>query len=195
MSAESDSADIPGEATEKVVRTRGALEFRALFDAHADHVFRTLKRLGVRDPDVTDACQEVFVVVHRRLPDFDGTSTPKTWIYGICLRVASDYRRKMRRRREDVSAELPDAQVVATQEDTVDRRQLQARLDAVLERLDEPKRVVFVLYELEELSMTEIVKIVGCPLQTAYSRLHAARAFVKTAFRAADPREAPNDPK
>ena len=63
--------------------------FTGLFREHAPYVWRVLRRLGVAEADVEDACQEVFLVVHRRAESFDGTSSVKTWIYGICVRVAS----------------------------------------------------------------------------------------------------------
>jgi RNA polymerase sigma-70 factor (ECF subfamily) len=158
--------------------------FREVFDVHAPHVFRTLRRLGVREADTADVCQEVFVVVHRRLADFDGTSSLRTWIYGIALRVASQYRKRAYRRREELAEDLPDTAVPADQEGSVDRGKLLGRLEAALGKLDDDKRAVFILYELEELTMTEVAEVVGCPLQTAYSRLHAARAIVKKAFTA-----------
>src|SRR4051794_34808398 len=78
-------------------------EFREVFDTCAPYAWRTLRRLGVGEADVHDVCQEVFVVVHRRLGDFDGTSSLRTWVYGICLRTASQYRRRARHRREELS--------------------------------------------------------------------------------------------
>lgn len=161
-----------------------AASFREVFDVHAPQVFRTLRRFGVRDADTADVCQEVFVVVHRRLPDFDGTSSLRTWIYGIALRVAAQYRKRAYQRREELSEEVPDTAVPAEQESRVGGAELLGRLEAALEKLDDDKRAVFILYELEELTMSEIAEIVGCPLQTAYSRLHAARAIVKKAFTA-----------
>lgn len=159
-----------------------APSFREIFDAHAPHVFRALRRLGVRDADTADGCQEVFVVVHRRLPDFDGTSSVRTWIYGIALRVAAQYRKRAYRRREELAEDVPETAVLPEQDGNVGHAELLARLEATLDKLDDDKRAVFILYELEELTMSEVAEIIGCPLQTAYSRLHAARAIVRKAF-------------
>jgi RNA polymerase sigma-70 factor, ECF subfamily len=156
--------------------------FREIFDALAPYVWRTLRRLGVRDADVDDMCQEVFVVVHRRLSDFSGTSSVRTWVYGIALRVASQHRRGTRNRREDLTGNLPEPSLPPAQEDAVHRDELLGRLARALDRLDEHRRTVFVLYELEEMTMKEVAEVLGCPLQTAYSRLHAARAIVRDAF-------------
>ena len=150
-----------------------------IFRDHAPFVWRGLRRLGVPESDVEDVCQEVFVVVHRKLADFEGRSSLRTWIYGICTRTASDYRRSGRVRREVVTDAPPDAPQEGTQHDTVALKQARATLDRILDELDDEKRSVFVLYEIEELTMAEVAEAIGCPLQTAYSRLHAARKVVE----------------
>jgi RNA polymerase sigma-70 factor (ECF subfamily) len=149
---------------------------REVFDEHAAYVWRALRHLGVPESEADDLCQEVFVVVHRRLASFEGRSSLRTWLYGICLRVASDYRRRARVRYErpaaDPARDLAEPVGFAPDE----RAQARAELLALLDGLDEDKREVLVLYEIEGVAMMEVAEIVGCPLQTAYSRLHAARA-------------------
>lgn len=152
-----------------------------VFRREAPFVWRALRRLGVREADVEDVCQEVFVVVHRKLADFEGRSSLRTWIYGICARTASDYRRSARVRREVVTDAPPETTSDARQHDVVALREARAKLDRILDQLDDDKRAVFVLYEIEELSMNEVAEALGCPLQTAYSRLHAARKIVEAA--------------
>jgi RNA polymerase sigma-70 factor (ECF subfamily) len=150
-----------------------------IFRQHAPFVWRGLRRLGVPECDVEDVCQEVFVVVHRKLADFEGRSSLRTWIYGICARTASDYRRSGRVRREVVTDAPPDAPHEGGQHEAVALKQARATLDRILDGLDDDKRAVFVLYEIEELTMAEVAEALGCPLQTAYSRLHAARKVVE----------------
>ncbi|MBX3220830.1 MAG: sigma-70 family RNA polymerase sigma factor [Labilithrix sp.] len=150
-----------------------------VFRQYAPFAWRALRRLGVPECDVEDVCQEVFVVVHRKLDEFEGRSSLKTWIYGICARTASDYRRSGRVRREIVTDTPPDAPHEASQHDVVALRQARATLDRILDQLDDDKRSVFVLYEIEELTMAEVAEALSCPLQTAYSRLHAARKVVE----------------
>jgi len=150
-----------------------------IFRQYAPFVWRALRRLGVPEADVEDVCQEVFVVVHRKLGDFEGRSSLRTWIYGICARTASDYRRSGRVRREVVTDAPPDTAHEGGQHDAVALRQARAKLDRILDTLDDDKRAVFVLYEIEELTMAEVADSLGCPLQTAYSRLHAARKIVE----------------
>jgi RNA polymerase sigma-70 factor (ECF subfamily) len=159
-----------------------ALTVDEIFRRHATFAWRVLRRLGVPESDVDDVCQEVFVTVHRRLPDFEGRSSTSTWVYGICVRAASDYRKRGRVRHEITSPRPPERTIAAPQETDVALRQARELLDGILEELDEDKRAVFVLYEIEELGMTDVAAAVGCPLQTAYSRLHAARREVEAAL-------------
>jgi len=162
-----------------------------IFRQHAPFVWRGLRRLGVPESDVEDVCQEVFVVVHRKLGDFEGRSSLKTWIYGICARTASDYRRSGRVRREVVTDTPPEApHEGASAYDTFALRQARATLDHILDELDDDKRSVFVLYEIEELTMAEVAEALGCPLQTAYSRLHAARKVVEAGVARAQQQQA-----
>jgi RNA polymerase sigma-70 factor (ECF subfamily) len=157
----------------------GVPSLAEIFREHAPFVWRGLRRLGVPESDVEDVCQEVFVVVHRKLGEFEGRSSLRTWIYGICARTASDYRRSGRVRREVVTDAPPEPSHEGGQHDAVALRQARATLDRILDELDDDKRSVFVLYEIEELTMAEVAEALGCPLQTAYSRLHAARKVVE----------------
>jgi RNA polymerase sigma-70 factor (ECF subfamily) len=157
----------------------GVPSLAEIFREHAPFVWRGLRRLGIPESDVEDVCQEVFVVVHRKLGDFEGRSSLRTWIYGIAARTASDYRRSGRVRREVVTDAPPETAHEGGQHDAVALRQARATLDRILDELDDDKRSVFVLYEIEELTMAEVADALGCPLQTAYSRLHAARKVVE----------------
>ncbi len=166
-----------------------ALDTASLFREHARYVWRALRRLGVREADIEDVCQEVFVVVHRRLHDFEGRSSAGTWIYGIAVRVASDYRRRASHVREVVTESPPDQLSRDDPHDALAAYQARATLDQLLDQLDDDKRAVFVLFEIEELPMQEVAQALGCPLQTAYSRLHAARAKVAEGSRRLRERE------
>lgn len=164
--------------------TARELTFRQLYQDHVAFVWRSLQRLGVRDRDVEDAAQETFLVAHRRLDQFDGAS-PRGWLFNICLRVASDHRKRAHVRREHPTEDTPDASVPAEQHEVLQQHRDRVLLQVALDELDEAKRAVVVLYELEELPMADVAEIVGCPLQTAYSRLHAARKeMLRTLHRA-----------
>ncbi len=167
------------EAGDLSVPTDASHDFRAVFNEHAPRVWRALRYLGVAESDVADVSQEVFVVVHRKLPEFRGDAALSTWLYGICLRVAADHRRRAYVRREQAVAEPPDRAITPPQDGAMASRDARRQLLFALAQLDEAKRRVFVLYEIEELSMKEIAAILKCPVQTAYSRLHAARTTVR----------------
>lgn len=158
---------------------------REVFDEHASYIWRTFRHLGMPEADVEDLCQEVFVVVHRKLGEFEGRSSLKTWLYGICLRVAADHRRRAHVRNERAQADPAEHLAAAGELQPDVRAETRAQLQALLATLDEDKRTVLVLYELEGLTMKEVAEAIGCPLQTAYSRLHAARERVVAALSAA----------
>jgi RNA polymerase sigma-70 factor (ECF subfamily) len=160
-----------------------APDFDEIFETCSQFVWCVLAKLGVPSADVPDVCQEVFVVVHRRLGAFDGRASLRSWIYGICVRTASDYRRRKRSRKENSVYPVPEAAVAPRQDDDLHHRRAARFLESVLEEIGEDKRAVFVLYELEELTMSEVAEALGCPLQTAYSRLYTARTAVTQAFR------------
>ncbi len=145
---------------------------------------RFLRRLGVPTADLEDVTQEVFLVVHRQLPTFAGRSSLRTWIFGICTRTASNYQRKAYRRRERATAEPPTESAADDPHRNLAQRERAAWLLAALADLPEPQRQVFVLYELEDLSMPEVARVVGCPLSTAYSRLRSGRQRVRERARA-----------
>lgn len=155
-----------------------------VYRENIDYVWRALVHLGVKPADVADVAHDVFLVVRKRLSTFEGRSTLRTWIYGICIRVVSDYRSKAFRRRELSHEQVPDEPISGGQQESSERLQLQARLQALLAEIAPEQRDVFVLYEIEELTMKEVAEAIGCPLQTAYSRLHAARDALKSRLKA-----------
>lgn len=162
---------------------------QAIFREHAGFVLRVVRRLGVAPRDVEDVAQEVFVIVHRKVDTFTGESSVRTWLYGITSRVASDYRRRAYVKRESLEAEPPAASFDAPQAQSVHERQLRQNLDTALDQLDDAKRAVFVLYEMEGVPMGEIAESLGCPLPTAYSRLREARERIRQHFARVYPRE------
>jgi RNA polymerase sigma-70 factor, ECF subfamily len=163
--------------------------FAEAFAAYGGYVLQLLRRLGVREADLEDVAQEVFVVVHAQLPAFEGRSTLKTWICGIALRKTSEYRRKAYQRRERLLPEALETHVPAEQEVGLERDQRAAQLEAALAELPEKQLQVFVLYEIEELSMLEVARAVGCPRFTAYTRLAAARRALRKYFDRASQQE------
>ncbi|HEX2879748.1 MAG TPA: sigma-70 family RNA polymerase sigma factor [Polyangiaceae bacterium] len=155
--------------------------FQEIFNQYTAYLWRSLLSLGVKPSEVEDVCQEVLLIVHRRLPEFDGKAL-RSWLYGICLRVAANHRRSARLRHETLTDQVPDRPLPADQPEIVDGQRLQNRLLEVLDRLEDTQREAFVLYEIEQLTLREVAEAVGVPLQTVYSRLEAARAAVRGAF-------------
>jgi RNA polymerase sigma-70 factor, ECF subfamily len=162
-----------------------------IYQANADFVWRSLQRLGVKDPDLDDVVQEVFVVVHERLHTFDGTAKMTTWLFGICLRVASAYRRRGFRRRETSVAEVPEPtdRTSTSPEQDLAAAESRRRLELLLDELELEKRAVFVMFEIDEMPCEEIAQIVGVPVGTVYSRLHAARKSFQKALARMQARE------
>jgi RNA polymerase sigma-70 factor, ECF subfamily len=152
-----------------------------VFEQELPYVARVLRYFGVPDADLADICQEVFLVVHRKLSEFEHRSAIRTWLFRISQRTASDYRKRAHVRREVPVAEPQDG-LAEDGEESTERAELRRQLTELLDQLDDDKRVVFVLFEIEGLGMKEISEILDCPLQTAYSRLHAARRLLKDAF-------------
>lgn len=156
---------------------------RAMYEAHFSFVWRNLRRLGVSPERLEDVAQEVFLVVHRRWASFDRTAaSEQTWLFGITLRVAQNERRAARRN----SALLAPARAQESWEqvpsesegpaELVAKRQAARLLDRALDSLTENERTVFVMVELEAMSVPQTARALGLNLNTAYGRLRAARA-------------------
>jgi RNA polymerase sigma-70 factor (ECF subfamily) len=169
--------------------SKAACEPRQLFDSHLAFVWRNLRRLGVPDYQVEDAAQDVFLVVHRRWDTWDANlSTVETWLFGIVLRVAHNYRRSQQRR----LAWLPpatDPQALQNAPASSDgpaellaRREAAAILERALAQLDEPKRAVFLLVDVEQLPVPAAAAALGINLNTAYWRLRKARLTFRRAL-------------
>lgn len=160
--------------------------FKQLYDQNFDFIWRSIRMLGVPPEAADDAAQDVFLVAHRRLADFEGRSAPRTWLFAIALRVVSDYRRSRRRK-----LRLLD-RVMHTQPEPVhtpfDAAVGSERRDVLLRALDalsDEQRAVFVLADIEELSAPEIASALDVKLNTVYSRLRSARKIMSEQLSAA----------
>ena len=157
------------------------MSFEEIYRAHFAFVWRSLRRLGIREEDAADVAQEVFIVVHRKLPEFAGRSKVTTWLYGVCFRVASERRRA--RPRAELGAQEAAALVgrPADPATTAERNEGLAMLERVLDRIPDDQRAVFCLFELEGMTGEEVAESLEIPLGTAYSRLRLARAAFSAA--------------
>lgn len=122
--------------------------------------------------------QDVFLVVARKLPEFEGRSRMSTWVYGIVLRVAADHRRAHRRRvrREDALALEPAPECAPSPEHAAVRAEGKRVLHAILDAMSDEHREVFVLAEIEQVPGPEIAELLALNTNTMHSRLRAARA-------------------
>lgn len=157
--------------------------FEEVYAEHFPFVWRSVRRLGVDPSAVDDAVQEIFLVVHRRLAEFESRASLKTWLFGIVLRVVRQHRRTLRRKPAQLggaAAMDPDVDRVhdtagqGPHERMAEREAVQA-LHAILDELDDERREIFVLAELEQMTVPEIAEAVEANVNTVYSRLRAAR--------------------
>ncbi len=151
--------------------------YESIYREQFDFVWRNVRRLGVPEASADDAVQDVFLIVHRRFPSFEGRSTLRTWLFGILANVARDYRRANTRRETKVLALAAEtgAEAPPTPADLAAKREAARILDGLLGRIDDDKREVFVLVELEQMTVVDVADALGLNVNTAHARLRAAR--------------------
>ena len=171
---------VPAETEEAKAEPALGASLDAVYRAHFSVVWRGLRRLGVPEASLEDAAQDVFLVVHRRGAEFEGRSSLRTWIYGIVVRVAKDYRRAEQRHALRVAgfAELLEAAPAraSTPADEAERREANRLLHAALASMKDELREVFVLVELEQLPVRDAAVVLGIRVRACQRRLRAARA-------------------
>lgn len=184
MDASDPGQDDPMRANARVedVEPRGAIvndvradpdAFRRLFDAHHAFIWRSLLHLGVHDASVDDAVQEVFLVVHRRLPSYDESLPFRAWLWGIARNVAHNQKRTVHRdarRREALATNAVDSPEVS-----LDRARDFRSVREIVMTMDDGLRDVLVLADVEGLTAPEIAVALGANVNTIYSRLRIAR--------------------
>ena len=155
------------------------LDFAALYDGWFERVVRWLRALGAPPADVEDLAQEVFLVVRRRLPAFDGRNLGG-WLLRISHRQVLRHRRLywvkrvfVGSSREPATEELPHGG--ASPLATLETKERQRQFERLVSRLSDKRRVVFLLFEVEGYSGTEIAELLDVPINTVWTRLHHAR--------------------
>jgi RNA polymerase sigma-70 factor (ECF subfamily) len=148
---------------------------RSIVDANFDPLWRFLRRLGVAEADVDDAIQEVILVLARKLGQV-ALGSERSFVFSTAFRVASDMRKRSKRRREVDEAALTELPSSARDpEASAHAQRMVVLFGRVLNQLSLEQRAVFVLYELEELTMAEIAQALELPLGTVASRLRRGR--------------------
>ena len=158
--------------------------FRSLYEAEFAYVYTSLRRMGVKSRHIEDLTHDVFMIVHRKLDDYDPSRPLRPWLFGIAYRVALDHRR-----RASTTREIPDEHIeggLAEESDGRTARRAQAR-EIVMEALEHvalERRSVFILYEIDGHPMPAIAEALDLPVHTAYARLRKAREEFTEAARA-----------
>jgi RNA polymerase sigma-70 factor, ECF subfamily len=157
-----------------------ALSFEAIYEKHFEFVWLMTRRFGVPPEATDDIVQEVFMVVHRKLATLQTPSAIRSWLYSIVRRCASGHHRRLRAvKHSDADVDqMPDIASRESPADLAERSDNVRQLWQLLDSLEAPKREIFIMAELGELSCPEIAEALDIPLNTAYSRLrHAREAF------------------
>jgi RNA polymerase sigma-70 factor (ECF subfamily) len=175
---------VPRDATSPALAIRASLDFHGFYREYFRFVWRTVRRLGIEGVLIDDVVQEVFLVVHRRLGDFEGRSSYKTWLYGIIRRIVADQRRTARRKpAHPADHELDAVKSPSHGPDACAEHAERVRLlHRLLAELDESRREVFILADLEGLTTLEIAEALGSNPNTIGSRIRAARREFEAAL-------------
>lgn len=163
-------------------RAHVSLDFDAVYTEHVSFVWRVLRGMGISDAGVEDAVQDVFMVVHRRLSEFDGRHAVRTWLFAIAYRIACDHRRKHRRVQNTEPLENDLRDHAPSPADSAERSQQVNVLNSALDTLDDDKRALLVLAEIEELTAPQIAELTDTPVNTVYTRLRRARSELQQAL-------------
>ena len=154
--------------------TPGEDRLSTMFHHHYDFVWRSVRRLGVPEDAADDAAQEVFVVASRKLDAIDD-GKEKAFLFGTAIRVAAAVRRALQRRRQSCDEQAEPIDAAPALDDLVDRKRAREVLDHLIAQLPEETRPVFVLFELEGMTMAQIASFLDIPAGTVASRLRRAR--------------------
>lgn len=168
------------------------LTFEALYDRWFDDVSRWVRALGAREADRDDLVQDIFLVVHRRLADFDGQNVAG-WLYRIAGRKVRDHRRLLWVKHLFGSKSAPLAEGTLTTRlgplDELETKQKRELLERLLGKLNADQRAAFVLFEIEGNSGEEIAQLQGVPINTVWARIHKARKKLQDQAERSDKRE------
>ena len=179
--------------------------FAEIYESSFAFTWRTARRLGTPEANLDDVVQEIFMVAYRRRDAFEGRSSIKTWLYGIVFNVVRAHRRELGTKHPHTlhAERRADPDIVVDAADGPHERAAKSEaarfIDRFLEKLDDERRAVFVLAELEQMSAPEIATLLDAPLNTIYSRLRLARLEFSKAVarcppcRASSTRRAPHE--
>jgi RNA polymerase sigma-70 factor (ECF subfamily) len=180
VTAPLEAIDSTENAESNPGRTGSAIseaDFRTLYDTHLQLVRSSLSRMGVREEDLLDLTQKVFLTAYLKLPGFEGRSLLSTWLWSISKRVAIAHRRSGPRCREIATEPSAFERLAEERSDVTSSGESALLAQATLSKLTETQRVVFLLFEVERMTGREIATFLNIPLGTVRSRIRYARAF------------------
>lgn len=164
------------EDTSAAPASSSADRIRKAVDEHYELIWRSLRRFGVQESSVDDAAQQILIILARRIDDIT-PGAERSFMLSTAIRVAADHRKKQTRSREVLGGADIEARAHSHPSPDVllDRERARQLLDIILDELPDELRVVFVLFELEEMTMRTIAETLGLPAGTVASRLRRAR--------------------
>jgi RNA polymerase sigma-70 factor (ECF subfamily) len=168
-------------AEKRVVEPQASLDFSAIYERWFDEVSRWIRAMGGPEADREDLVQDVFLIVHRRLPDFDGDNLAG-WLYQIARHRVRDFRRLLWVKHLLMgSVPLPEnlAKEGASPAEALETDEKRATLERLLGKLNDSERAALVLFEIDGYNGEEIAKIQDVPLNTVWARIHNARKKLK----------------
>lgn len=159
--------------------------FKEVYRDYFDFVWSSARRLGIQPSGMDDLIQEVFIVIHAKLHTLEKQQSLRSWVYSVVRRTASNHRRAGRAHADASSGPPGDGEALSREPTPLEQTERNAGLQllmTLLDQLDEPKREIFSLVDVEDLSVPEAAEILGIPLNTAYSRLRVARQSFEAAL-------------
>jgi len=195
MPATSQAQQWPAESAEprlaQAPPSGPPLEFRAIYERWFSDVSRWIRAMGGPEAEREDLVQDVFLVVHRRLPDFDGQNVAG-WLYQIARHRVRDFRRLLWVKHLLLGG-MPLSESLskggASPADSLETNEKRATLERLLVKLNESERAALVLFEIDGYSGEEIAEIQGVPVNTVWARIHKARKKLKAALAKHESRE------
>ena len=164
--------------------------FQAVYARYFDFVWASARRLGVDSSAIDDVVQEILIAIHGNLHTLQRPEALKSWVYSVTRRTVSNHHRAVRARGGKTTTVVDD-QLESHQPTPYEVTQKNSELlllANLLAELDEPKRELFVLVEIEEMTVPEVADALDIPVNTAYSRLRAARLAFEAAIARHDAR-------
>jgi RNA polymerase sigma-70 factor (ECF subfamily) len=183
-----ESAGFPGNEPPAPSHAPSPMEvppFKVVYQEYFDFVWSSARRLGIQPSGMDDLIQEVFMVIHSKLHTVEKRESLRSWIYSVVRRTASNHRRARRAHADSSSGPPGDGEARSREPTPLENTERNAGfqlLKTLLDQLEAPKREIFSLVDVEDLSVPEAAEVLGIPLNTAYSRLRVARQNFEAAL-------------